>query len=159
MRRRLATAARARPVIPVRPTAGGAASYSAVQLRRGPRTADGPGWAGGRRRLAEYAAQCRLCGVADGVSQVGPSGTARGSSELVKAHTPRRSRPSCRNIGQLRLLQDIDSGAGRSGIALRVRLGSRADSAPAGVGLAPDDPVCLDHSAPVCLDQSASDTW
>jgi hypothetical protein len=26
------------------------------------------------------------------VNQVGPSGTAHGSSELVKAHTPRRGR-------------------------------------------------------------------
>jgi hypothetical protein len=31
------------------------------------------------------------------VNQVGPSGTAHGSSELVKAHTARRGRPSCRN--------------------------------------------------------------
>jgi hypothetical protein len=31
------------------------------------------------------------------VHQVRPSGTARGSSELVKAHTPCRGRPSCRN--------------------------------------------------------------
>jgi hypothetical protein len=30
-------------------------------------------------------------------SQVGPSGTAHVSSELVKAHIPRRGRPSCRN--------------------------------------------------------------
>ncbi len=58
----------------------------------------GPGWALGRRRLAEHAARCRSCGVADGVvNQVGPSGTAQGCSELVKAHTPRRGRPSCRN--------------------------------------------------------------
>jgi hypothetical protein len=36
--------------------------------------------------------------MADGVvNQVGPSGTAHGSSEIVKAHTPRRDRPSCRN--------------------------------------------------------------
>ncbi len=34
-------------------------------------------------------------------SQVGPSGTAHVSSELVKAHIPRRGRPSCRNNGQL----------------------------------------------------------
>jgi hypothetical protein len=32
------------------------------------------------------------------VNQVGPSGTAHGSSELVKAHTPCRGRHSCRNI-------------------------------------------------------------
>ncbi len=32
---------------PVGTTAGGAASYSAVQLRRGPRTARCPGWARG----------------------------------------------------------------------------------------------------------------
>jgi hypothetical protein len=31
------------------------------------------------------------------MEQVGPSGTAHGSSELVKAHTPHRGRPSCRN--------------------------------------------------------------
>jgi hypothetical protein len=31
------------------------------------------------------------------VNHVGPSGTAHGSSDLVKAHTPRRGRPSCRN--------------------------------------------------------------
>jgi hypothetical protein len=31
------------------------------------------------------------------VNQVGPSGTAHGSSELVKAHTPRRGRHSCCN--------------------------------------------------------------
>ena len=79
-------------------TAGGAASYSAVQLRRSPRTAHGPSWARGRRYPAEHAARCRSCGVADGVvNQVGPSGTAHGSSELVKAHTPRRGRHSCRN--------------------------------------------------------------
>ncbi len=98
MRRRAAPAARARPVVPVGPTAGGAASYSAVQLRRGQRTTSCPTWARGLRRLAEHAARCRSCGVADGVVyQVGPSGTALGSSELVKAHTPRRGRPSCRN--------------------------------------------------------------
>jgi hypothetical protein len=102
MRRRVAPAARARPMVPVEPTAGGAASYSAVQLRRGPRAAHGPSWARGRRYPAEHAARCRSCGVADGVvNQVsGPSGTARGSSELVKAHTPRRGRPSCRNTAQ-----------------------------------------------------------
>jgi hypothetical protein len=33
------------------------------------------------------------------VNQDGPSGTAHGSSEVVKAHTPRRGRHSCRNIG------------------------------------------------------------
>jgi hypothetical protein len=94
MRRRVAPAARARPM--VEPTAGGAASYSAVQLRRGPRSARGPSWARGRRCPAEHAGRRRSCGVADGVvNQVGPSGTAHGSSELVKAHTPRR--PGCRN--------------------------------------------------------------
>jgi len=31
------------------------------------------------------------------VNQDGPSGTAHGSSEVVKAHTPRRGRHSCRN--------------------------------------------------------------
>ena len=72
--------------------------YSAVQLRRGPRTAHGPSWSRGLRCPAEHAARCRSCGVADGVvNQVGPSGTAHGSSELVKAHTPRRGRHSCRN--------------------------------------------------------------
>ncbi len=69
-----------------------------VQRRACPRTARSPGWAGGLRCLAEHAAQCRSCGVANGiVHQVGPSGTAHGSSELVKARTPRRGRPSCRN--------------------------------------------------------------
>jgi hypothetical protein len=102
MRRRVAPAARARPMVPVEPTAGGAALYSAVQLRHGPRAAHGPSWARSRRYPAEHATRCRSCGVAnhDGVvNQVGPSGTAHGSSELVKAHTPRRgtSRPSCRN--------------------------------------------------------------
>jgi hypothetical protein len=98
MRRRVAPAARTRPMVPVAPTADGAASYSAVQLRRGPRAAHGPSWSRGRRCPAEHAARCRSCRVADGaVNQVGPSGTAHGSSELVKAHTPRRGRPSCRN--------------------------------------------------------------
>ena len=99
MRRRVAPAARTRPMVPVEPTADGAALYSAVQLRRGPRTAHGPSWARGQRYPAEHAARCRSCGVANGVvNQVGqPSGTAHGSSELVKAHTPRRGRPSCRN--------------------------------------------------------------
>jgi hypothetical protein len=98
MRRRVDPAARARPVVPVGLTAGCAASYSPVQLRRGPRTARGPSWARGRRRPAEHAARCLSCGVADSVVyQVGPSVTAHGSSELVKAHTPRRGRPSCRN--------------------------------------------------------------
>jgi hypothetical protein len=50
--RRVASAARARPVVPVGPTAGGAASCSAVQLQRGQHTARGPGWARGRRRLS-----------------------------------------------------------------------------------------------------------
>ncbi len=57
MRRRVAPAARARPMIPVQrqlqPTAGGAASYSAVQLRRSPRAAHGPCWARSRRYPAE----------------------------------------------------------------------------------------------------------
>jgi len=98
MRRRKASAARPRPVVPVGPTADGAALYRSAQLRRGPRPAHGPSWARGRRCPAEHAAQCRSCGVADGVvNQVGPSGTAHGSSELVKAHTPRRGRHSCRN--------------------------------------------------------------
>jgi hypothetical protein len=98
MRRRVAPAARARPVVPVGHTAGGAASYCAVQLRRGPRTARSPGWASGRLRLAEHAARGQSCGVADGVvHQVGPYSTAHVSSELVKAHTPRRRRPSFRN--------------------------------------------------------------
>ncbi len=97
MRRRVTPAARSRPVVPVGTTAGSAASYSAVQLRRGPRKARGR-----LRRFAEHAAQCRSCGVADGaVHQVGPSGTAHGSSQLVKAHTPCRSRPSCRNSADL----------------------------------------------------------
>jgi hypothetical protein len=97
MRRRVAPAARARPMVPVEPTASGAASYSAVQLRRGPRAAHCPSWVRGRRYPAEHAARCRSCGVAYGiVNHVGPSGTAHGSSELVKAHTPRRGRPSCR---------------------------------------------------------------
>ncbi len=103
MRRRVASSARARPVVPVGPTAGGAASYSAVQLRRGPRAAYGPSWARGRRCPAEHA-RCQSNEVADrAVNQVGLSGTvtAHGSSELVKAHTPRRlgGRPSCRNTG------------------------------------------------------------
>ncbi len=71
------------------------------QLLCGPRTASGPGWASCRRRLEEHAARCRPCGVATGVvNQVGPSGTAHGSSKLVKTHTPRRGRPSCRNTPQ-----------------------------------------------------------
>ncbi len=99
MRRRVASSGRGRPVVPVGPTTGGAASYSAVKVRRGQRTARGPSSARGRRRLAEHAARCRSHRVADGVvNQVGPSGTAHGSSDLVKAHTPRRGRPSCRNI-------------------------------------------------------------
>ena len=102
MRRRKASAARPRPVVPVGPTADGAASYSAVQLRRGPRPAHGPSWSRGRRCPAEHAARCRSCGIADGVvNQDGPSGTAHGSSELVKAHTPRRGRHSCRNTEKL----------------------------------------------------------
>jgi hypothetical protein len=71
MCRRVVSAARARPVVPVGTTAGGAASYSCVQLRRGPRTARDPGWARGRRRLAEHAARCRSCRVADGVVNQG----------------------------------------------------------------------------------------
>jgi hypothetical protein len=39
-----ACGSRARPVVPVGPTAGGAALHSAVKLRRGRRTARGPGW-------------------------------------------------------------------------------------------------------------------
>ncbi len=72
MRRCVAAAARAWPVVPVGPTAGSAASYSAVQLGRDPRAASGSGWARDRRRLEEHAARCRSCGVADGVvHQVG----------------------------------------------------------------------------------------
>ncbi len=110
MRRRVASAARARPTVPVGPTAGGAASYSAVQLRRGLRAAHGPSWTSGLRCPAEHAALCLSFGVADGVvNQVGPSGTAHGSSELVKAHTPRRGRPSCRNIPVLWIPQLVAS--------------------------------------------------
>jgi hypothetical protein len=98
-------------MVPVGPTADCAASYSAMQLRRGPRTAHGPSWSRGRRCPAEHAAWCRSCGVADGVvNQVGPSGTAHGSSELVKAHTPRRGRHSCRNtLLPLSLFESKDS--------------------------------------------------
>ncbi len=82
-----------RPVVPVVQLCTAPCSSGVAQ-----RTVRGPGWAGGRRRLKEYAARCLSCGVADGVvHQVGPSGTAHGSSELVKAYTPRRGRPSCRN--------------------------------------------------------------
>jgi hypothetical protein len=90
MRRHLASAALALPVVPVGPTAGSASSYSAVQpLRFGPRMAV-PVESRGLRRLPEHAAQCLSCGVADGVvHKVGPSGTARGRSDLFKAHTPR----------------------------------------------------------------------
>jgi hypothetical protein len=98
MRRRVAPAARARLMVPVEPTACGAASYSTLQLRRGTRTAHVPSWAHSRRCPSEHAARCRSCGVANVVvNQVGPSGTAHGSSELVKAHTPCRSRPSYHN--------------------------------------------------------------
>ncbi len=62
--------ARARPTVPVGPAAGGA--QWSMQLGAGH-------------------AESPIDGV---VNQVGPSGTARGSSELVKAHTPRRGRPS-----------------------------------------------------------------
>jgi hypothetical protein len=63
--------ARARPTVPVGPAAG---------------------------RTPQHAARCRSCGIADGVvNQDGPSGTAHGCSELVKAHTARRGRHSCRN--------------------------------------------------------------
>jgi hypothetical protein len=69
-----------------------------VQFWRGPRAARGPGWVPrGRRRLAEHTARCLSCRVANGiVHQVVPSGTVSGSSELVKAHTLRRGRPSRR---------------------------------------------------------------
>jgi hypothetical protein len=98
MCRRVAPAASARPVVPVGPTAGCAASYSAVQLWRGQRTARCPSWALGRLRPAEHVAWCLSCGVANGVvNQVVPSCTAHGSSELVKDHTPRRGRLRCCN--------------------------------------------------------------
>ncbi len=72
------------------------APCSSGVVRAGPTVPVGP--AAGQRYPAEHAALCRSCGVADGVvNQVGPSGTPRGSSELVKAHTLRRGRPSCRN--------------------------------------------------------------
>jgi hypothetical protein len=101
MRRRVASTDCARPVVPVGPTAGGAASNSAVQLRRGPRAAHGPSpsWACSRWCPAEHA-RYLSSGVANGiVNQVGPSSTAHGSSKPVKAHTPCRGRPSCRNTG------------------------------------------------------------
>jgi hypothetical protein len=118
MRRRVAPAARARPMVPIEPTAGGAASYSAVQLRRGPRAAHGPVPPAAGPTAPEHAARCRSCGVADGVvNQVGPSGTAHGSSELVKAHTSRRGRPSCRNTGDQGSVQAM-SGTGSAGRAI-----------------------------------------
>jgi hypothetical protein len=108
--RRVASAARARPVVPVGPGWVHGRQYRSVQRRaasawpaHGPRSR-----ARGRRRVAEHAARCRSCRVADGVvNQVGPSGTAHGSSELVKAHTARRGRPSCRNS------RDAGGSAGR----------------------------------------------
>jgi hypothetical protein len=89
MRQRVAPAARARPVVPVGPTAGVAASRSTVQLRRG----------------SQPVVPCGACGsmpVMQSRRWRSASGWAirygRGSSELVKAHTPRRDRPGCRNI-------------------------------------------------------------
>jgi hypothetical protein len=101
VRRRVAPAACSQPVVPV----GRNSPRPAVPFRPAPCSSGVtrvrpavPVGSSGRRRLAEHA-QCRSCRIADGivVHQVGPSGTARGSSELVKAHTPRRGRPSCRN--------------------------------------------------------------
>ena len=88
---------------------------------RGPRAASRPSWAHGRRSLAEHAAQCLSCAVANGVvHQVGPSGTAYGSSELVKAHTPRRGRPSCRNTsGRVELCQCATMGQKLRNVATR----------------------------------------
>jgi hypothetical protein len=123
MRRRVASAARARPVVPVGSSAGSATSFRAVQLLRGPRTASGPGWARGLRRLAEHAARCRSCRVADGVvNQLGPSGSAHGSCDLVKAHTPRRDRPSYRNTPPGGLVgADLWSRSGTGPLPLRTR--------------------------------------
>ena len=103
MRRRVAPAARARPMIPVQrqlqPTTGGAASYSALQL---PRSRLGP-WPAVPRGAARACGSVTCLGAghpemdrSHGVSGW-QSGTAHGSSELVRAHTPRRGRPSCRN--------------------------------------------------------------
>jgi len=53
--------------------------------------------------------------------------TARGSSELIKAHTPRRGRPSCRNTAQRVLVLPLsrragcDKHIGRTAYALRQR--------------------------------------
>ncbi len=93
--------------------------HASTRSFRGPRATSGPDWTHGRRcrfvqrraalawppvvpvgyrgrrRLGKHAAWCRSCGVANFVvHQVGPS---CGSSELVKAHTCCRGRPSCRN--------------------------------------------------------------
>jgi hypothetical protein len=62
---------RSRSAPPAGPAAGCAVPVR-IMMRaragsRGPRTASGPGWAHGRRCLAEHAARCRSCGVADGV--------------------------------------------------------------------------------------------
>jgi hypothetical protein len=123
MRQRVAPTARTRPMVPVEPTAVGAALYSAVQLRRSPRTAHGPSWSRCRRCPAEHAALCRSCGVADGVvNQVGPSDTAHVSSELVKASTPRSGRPSYRNTPPGGLVGAASwSRSGTSPLPLRTR--------------------------------------
>jgi hypothetical protein len=60
------------------------------------------------------------------VNQVGPSGTAHGSSELVKAHTPRRGRPSCRNTLSMPRAQDASSYSYSHGACARVRRGACA---------------------------------
>jgi hypothetical protein len=99
--------------------------HALTRSSRSPRAASGPGWAHGRqcrfvqrfsmarirpaipvgsrgrRRLAEHAA-CHAKSPMANVHQVGPSSTASGSSELVKAHTSRRGRPSCRNTWSCR---------------------------------------------------------
>jgi hypothetical protein len=136
-----------------------------VSTRSCKRAASGIGWAYGRRcrfvqrraapawphgprsRLgplpAAPAARCWSRGVADGVvHQVGPSGTAcGGSSKLVKAHTPRRGRPSCRNTfillitttkvyGQSRGAAGVEAGGRPGGPGGRVRVAPSASQRP-----------------------------
>ncbi len=104
--------ARARPTVPLGPAAGGA---------------------------PEHAARCRSCGVSDGFCESGRAVRyGHGSSELVKAHTP-RSRPSCHNTAvlvQRAAGWQCTAGLVRGGAGGRVPLGAAAIGA-AGRGSLP----------------------
>jgi hypothetical protein len=94
MYRRVAPAARPRPVGPSRRVRSVQCRAAPAWPAHGPRPLLGPRPAAPRGAFGS--AQVMRSSLWRS-AYVGPSGMAHGSFELVKAHTPRRGRPSCRN--------------------------------------------------------------